>query len=74
MPRDLSWFKTGIQYDAKFTGFKTNLKYKIPTRCWNKITIFCYTDDRQDAIAEVVRQAGLYGYSDVTVDHLARIG
>lgn len=69
--RPLSWFKIGVQYDAKFTGFKIYKQGK--QRCWNKITILAY-GNRRDAIEEVKRQAGLYGYTEVTVDHLARIG
>lgn len=72
MARDLSWFKTGIQYDAKFTGFKINLKSGVANRCWNKITVFSY-GDRQDAIEEVKKVAGQYGYHNVTIDHITRI-
>ncbi len=71
--RSLAWFKTGVQYDAKFTGFKINLKTGVANRCWQRITIFSY-GDRQDAIEEVKKQAGYYGYQHVTIDHIVRIG
>lgn len=72
--RSLSWFKRGIQYDAKFTGFKINLKDGISNRCWNRITVFVYENDRKEAIRKVVEDAAAYGYSNVTVDHIVRIG
>jgi len=73
MARDLSWFKHGYAYDAKFTGFKINLNNGIVNRCWNRITVFVYENDRQAVINEVVKQAGFYGYQNVTVDHIRRV-
>lgn len=71
--RKLSWFKHGIQWDAKFTGFKINLKNGIANRCWQRITVFVYSNDRRDAIEEIKRVAGQYGYQNVTVDHMVRL-
>ncbi len=65
--RKLSWFKHGIQYDARFSGYGKSGRIK------GKITIFCY-GDRQDAINEVVKQANLLGFKSVTVDHMTKIG
>lgn len=61
------------QWDARFTGIKLEGYYATPTRCWNRITVFS-TADRQDAIAEVIKATAAYGYSEVTVDHMVRIG
>lgn len=71
--RSLSWFKRGIQYNAKFSGFKINLKNGIDNRCWNRITVFVYEDDRRAAINKVVEDATTYGYTNVTVDHIVRV-
>jgi hypothetical protein len=71
--RKLSWFKHGIPYDAKFTGFKINRRNGVANRCWQRVTVFVMTDDRIDAIREVQRVAGQYGYQNVTVDHMVRL-
>lgn len=71
--RGISWFKRGIAYDAKFTGFKIDNKFKIPTRCWNKITVFVYEDDRKEACRAVVAEAAKYGYTNVTIDKIVRL-
>lgn len=67
-----------IQWDAKFSGYKLNLKNERmiangqPVRCWNRITIFG-TNDRSDAVALAVKEASKYGYAEVTIDHITRI-
>lgn len=70
--RKLEWFKHGYAYNAKFTGFKVFKQGK--QRYWNRITVFVMTNDRIDAIREVERVAGQYGYQNVTVDHMVRVG
>lgn len=72
--RDISWFKHGIPYDAKFTGFKIDNKYKVPTRCWNRIVVFIYEDDHKEACRQVVIEAAKFGYMNVTVDKIVRLG
>lgn len=71
--RSLAWFKHSKQYDAKFTGFKINLKNGVANRCWNRVTVFVYSDDRRDVIEEIKRVAGQHGYHNVTVNHMVRI-
>ncbi len=64
--RKLSWFKHGVQYDAKFSGCHEDGRTK------GKITIFCYGDLR-DAINEVIKQANFLGFENVTIDHIRRV-
>lgn len=71
--RTMAWFKNGTPWDVKFTGLKINLKHGITHRCWNKLTVFVYSDDRRDVIDEAVRAAEQYGYHNVTIDHMVRM-
>lgn len=66
--RALSWFKHGIPYVAKFSGDKNGYRIK------KTITVFSYGESRQDAIADVVKEAMKLGYTNVTVDHMVRAG
>lgn len=67
------------QYDARFTGYKLLLNGKRlmidgkPVRSWNRITVFT-TGDRNDAIKLAVAEASKYGYDEVTIDHITKIG
>ena len=71
--RGISWFKNGIQWDVKFTGFKINSRTGVANRCWNRIAVFVYEDGRDEAIAEAKRVTSQYGYHNVTIDHMVKV-
>ena len=73
MTNHIRWFKHGVAYDAKFTGFKNYPKYG-KQRVWNRITVFVYEDDHKEACRKVVEEAAKYGYTDVTIDKIVRLG
>ena len=69
-----------VQWDARFSGYKLKLDNTKLTaangsyiRCWNRITVFT-NGGRKNAIDLAVAEASKYGYIDVTIDHIARIG
>lgn len=67
MDRGLGWFKHGIQYDAKCNGLAANGDKAKPC-----ITVFA--KDKSDAISLAIKELGRYGYTNLTVDHIVRIG
>lgn len=66
--RALGWFKRGIPYVAKITADDRGYRIK------KTLTVWSYGDSRQDAIADVVKEAARWGYTNVTVDHMVRAG
>ena len=61
------------QWDAKFSGRFVNAISRRVDNDFTKHRITVFENDREDAIKEVVRQAKLYGYCDVTVDHITKV-
>ncbi len=61
-----SWFSHGVQWDADISCIYKNTKIR------RNLTIFS-SDDRDDASAEVFKDASRYGFTHVNINHLARI-
>ena len=57
-----------IQYDARFTGM-VDRGYGVG-RAHERITVF--DTNVENARCEIVRQAELRGFSEVTIDHIVR--
>lgn len=62
--RAISWFKRGVQCDAKISYDWANERHK------RNITVFSYGDNRNDAIRDVISEAERYGYTNITVEHM----
>lgn len=61
-----------VQWDAKFSGVNLKRDNGVEKKI---ITVFCHPRaSRRDAVDEVIRQAGMHGYSFVTVDHIVKVG
>ena len=64
----MSWFKHGVQYDAK-----CNAVLADGTKAKPKMTVFSFEDTMTDAIKLAIDELTKYGYYDLTIDKITRI-
>lgn len=67
--RALGWFKHGIPWNVRCNALSAAGEKAKPA-----ITVFSHEDDRQEAMRLAIEKLKKYGYSNLTVDKIERMG